>query len=77
MSSFWMLRPKGILENIQRTAQRQDSFLISQPMEVKALFDPLGTRRDEKNLLALANALPPGQGGGFGVAADEEPAARK
>jgi len=40
--------------------------LISQPMEVKALFDPLGTRRDEKNLLALANALPPGQGGGFG-----------
>src|SRR5437899_6495603 len=40
--------------------------LISQPVEVKALFDPLGTRRDEKNLLALANALPPGQGGGFG-----------
>jgi len=40
--------------------------LISQPVEVKALFDPLGVRRDEKNLLALANALPPGQGGGFG-----------
>ena len=40
--------------------------LISQPVEVKALFDPLGTRKDEKNLLALANALPPGQGGGFG-----------
>ena len=40
--------------------------LISQPVEVKALFDPLGIRRDEKNLLALANALPPGQGGGFG-----------
>ena len=40
--------------------------LISQPVEVKALFDPLGARRDEKNLLALANALPPGPGGGFG-----------
>ena len=40
--------------------------LISQPLEVKALFDPLGTRRDEKNLLALANANPPGPGGGFG-----------
>ena len=40
--------------------------LISQPVEVKALFDPLGARRDEKNLLALANANPPGPGGGFG-----------
>ena len=40
--------------------------LISQPVEIKAVFDPLGTRRDEKNLLALANALPPGAGGGFG-----------
>ena len=40
--------------------------LISQPADVKALFDAPGSRRDEKNLLALANALPPGQGGGFG-----------
>ena len=40
--------------------------LISQPVEVKALFDPLGTRRDEKNLLALANANPPVPGAGFG-----------
>jgi carboxypeptidase Q len=40
--------------------------LISQPVDVKALFDPLGARRDEKNLLALANANPPGSGGGFG-----------
>src|SRR5258708_18499154 len=40
--------------------------LISQPVEVKALFDPLVARRDEKNLLALANANPPGPGGGFG-----------
>ena len=40
--------------------------LISPTVEVKALFDPLGARRDEKNLLALANANPPGPGGGFG-----------
>src|SRR5205807_7077790 len=40
--------------------------LISQPVEVKAVFDALGSRRDEKNLLALANANPPGPGGGFG-----------
>jgi carboxypeptidase Q len=40
--------------------------LISQPVEVKALFEAQGRRQDEKSLLALANALPPGQGGGFG-----------
>ncbi len=40
--------------------------LLSPTVEVKALFDPLGARRDEKNLLALANANPPGSGGGFG-----------
>ena len=40
--------------------------LISQPVEVKAMFDAPGRRQDEKSLLALANALPPGQGGGFG-----------
>jgi carboxypeptidase Q len=40
--------------------------LMSQPVEVKPLFDAPGTRRDEKNLLALANANPPGPGGGFG-----------
>src|SRR5207248_2537423 len=40
--------------------------LISQPVEVKALFEAPGKRHDEKSLLALANALPPGQGGGFG-----------
>jgi carboxypeptidase Q len=40
--------------------------LLSPTVEVKALFDPLGARRDEKNLLALANANPPGPGGGFG-----------
>src|SRR5712691_1221016 len=37
--------------------------LLSPTVEVKALFDPLGARRDEKNLLALANANPPGPGG--------------
>jgi hypothetical protein len=40
--------------------------LVSQPVEVKALFEAPGRRQDEKSLLALANALPPGQGGGFG-----------
>lgn len=40
--------------------------LISPEVEVKALFTPPGTRRDETNLLALANANPPGAGGGFG-----------
>src|SRR6185436_8156928 len=40
--------------------------LFSQPIEVKAMFDAPGRRQDEKSLLALANALPPGQGGGFG-----------
>src|SRR6266436_5769937 len=40
--------------------------LVSQPIEVKALFDAPGKRQDEKSLLTLANALPPGQGGGFG-----------
>lgn len=40
--------------------------LISQPVEVKAMFDAPGRRHDEKSLLALANAMPPGPGGGFG-----------
>src|SRR5213075_2300781 len=40
--------------------------LLSQPVEVKAMFEAPGRRQDEKSLLALANALPPGQGAGFG-----------
>jgi hypothetical protein len=40
--------------------------LLSQPVEVKAMFEAPGRRQDEKSLLALANAMPPGQGGGFG-----------
>jgi hypothetical protein len=35
--------------------------------EVKAHFEALGTRRDEKNLLALADALPPSGGQGRGA----------
>jgi len=42
--------------------------LVSQPVEVKAMFEAPGRRLDETRLLALANALPPGQGGGFGGA---------
>ena len=40
--------------------------LTSAPREVKARFEPLSTRRDEKNLLALADAPDPrtGLGGG-------------
>ena len=40
--------------------------LMSQPAEVKAMFEAPGTRRDDKNLLAMANANPPAPGGGFG-----------
>src|SRR6185436_7829793 len=39
---------------------------LSQPVEVRAMFNAPGTRHDDKSLLALANALPPGPGGGFG-----------
>jgi len=53
--------------------------------EVQAHFEPLGTRRDEKNLLALADALPPGGGqgrgtggggGGFRMTAEQRAAAQ-
>jgi carboxypeptidase Q len=44
--------------------------LTQAPRELKARFEPLGTRRDEKNLLALADAPAPGgapnRGGGGG-----------
>jgi len=36
------------------------------PRELKARFAPLGTRQDEKSLLALADANPPGGGGNRG-----------
>ena len=44
------------------------AIVMTAPMrEVKAHFDALGTRRDEKNLLALADSLPPGGGQGRGA----------
>jgi carboxypeptidase Q len=44
------------------------AIVLTAPVrELKARFEPLGTRRDEKNLLALADALPPGGGLGRGA----------
>jgi len=52
-------------------AKLKGAIVLTQPTrELKARFDPLGTRRDEKNLLALADAPAPGggpnRGGGGG-----------
>src|SRR2546422_3696752 len=62
------------------------AIVLTAPMrEVQAHFEPLGTRRDEKNLLALADALPPGGGqgrgaggggGGFRMTAEQRAAAQ-
>jgi carboxypeptidase Q len=47
--------------------QLKGKIVLTAPMrEVKAHFEPLGTRRDEKNLLALADAPMPRPGGGRG-----------
>ena len=44
------------------------AIVLTAPMrEVKARFEPMGTRRDEKNLLALADAPEPTPGGGRAV----------
>src|SRR5262249_47055703 len=64
--------------------QLKGAIVLTAPIrEVKAHFDALGTRRDEKNLLALADALPPagGQGrgaggGGFRLTAEQRAAAQ-
>lgn len=40
--------------------------LTQSPRELKARFAPLGTRQDEKSLLALADAIPPASGRGAG-----------
>jgi carboxypeptidase Q len=40
--------------------------LTQSPRELKARFAPLGTRQDEKSLLALADANPPATGGNRG-----------
>src|SRR5258708_17641027 len=43
------------------------AIVMTQPTrELKARFAPLGTRQDEKSLLALADAIPPAGGRGFG-----------
>ncbi|HEX6188983.1 MAG TPA: M20/M25/M40 family metallo-hydrolase [Pyrinomonadaceae bacterium] len=47
--------------------------LTAPTREVKALFVAPGTRRDEKNLLALANAPMPRPGGGRGGAGNRNP----
>jgi carboxypeptidase Q len=61
------------------------AIVMTAPMrEVKAHFEALGSRRDEKNLLALADALPPGGGqgrgagggGGFRMTAEQRAAAQ-
>ncbi len=44
--------------------------LISPPRELKAQFDPPGTRKKPEDLLKLANAMPPSVGGGFGGLGD-------
>jgi Zn-dependent M28 family amino/carboxypeptidase len=41
--------------------------LTQAPRELKARFEPLGRRQDEKTLLALADAPAPGGGGGRGA----------
>jgi carboxypeptidase Q len=47
--------------------QLKDKIVLTMPIrEVKAHFETLGTRRDEKNLLGLANAPMPRPGGGRG-----------
>src|SRR5205823_3228418 len=54
--------------------------LVQPPRELKARFEPLGKRRDEKSLLALADAIPPGEpnrggsgggGGGFRMSPEQ------
>src|SRR5215468_4925262 len=39
--------------------------LVASPREVQAHFKPEGTRATDEELLAMANAAPPGAGGGF------------
>ena len=54
--------------------QLKGKIVLTAPIrEVKALFAAPGTRRDEKNLLALANAPMPRAGGGRGGAGNRNP----
>jgi carboxypeptidase Q len=61
------LDAKTVADLEKYKGQLKGKIALMSPMaDVKANFDPLGTRRDERNLLALANANPPAPGGGFG-----------
>jgi carboxypeptidase Q len=51
-------------EELQKFAGKLKGAIVftQAPRDIKAHFEALGTRRDEKNLLALADAPPPGGG---------------
>jgi hypothetical protein len=81
---FLDAKNEGDLEKYK--GKLKGAIVLTAPMrEVQAHFEPLGTRRDEKNLLALADALPPGGGqgrgaggggGGFRMTAEQRAAAQ-
>ena len=59
--------PKDEADLARFKGQLKGKIVLTAAMrEVKAHFETLGTRRDEKNLLALANAPMPRPGGGRG-----------
>src|SRR6185369_12400913 len=59
--------PKDEADLARFTGQLKGKIVLTSPIrEVKAHFETLGTRRDEKNLLALANDPMPRAGGGRG-----------
>jgi carboxypeptidase Q len=59
--------PKDEADLARFTGQLRGKIVLTSPIrEVKAHFETQGTRRDEKNLLTLANAPMPRAGGGRG-----------
>ena len=59
--------PKDEADLARFKGQLKGKIVLTSPMrEVKAHFETQGTRRDEKNLLTLANAPMPRPGGGRG-----------
>jgi len=59
--------PKDEADLARFKGQLKGKIVLTSPLrEVKAHFDTQGTRRDEKNLLALANSPMPRPGGGRG-----------
>jgi hypothetical protein len=59
--------PKDEADLARFTGQLKGKIVLTSPIrEVKAHFETQGTRRDEKNLLTLANAPMPRPGGGRG-----------